>query len=219
MSVRGLDVERIQELFTTRDGSYHFARWGRPIAPVVFGTDDETLGHLKNAMSEVIGLAGLGPVESDPDFGVNLMVFFCREWDELDEVPVLARILPDFGALKQTLGRGRANRYRTFNFDEDGAIQMCIILLRLDDELAGTPVQTLGIAEMLQSVLVWGDAAFVAESPIATFANSNRCIVKPDYTALIRAAYDPVLDGSAVDKSHALRLAARLEAMRKELRK
>ena len=38
-----LDAAQIEELFTRGDGTFHFARWGRPICPVVFGVDDATL--------------------------------------------------------------------------------------------------------------------------------------------------------------------------------
>jgi hypothetical protein len=36
-------------------------------------------------------------------------------------------------------------------------------------------------------------------------------ILRPDIAGLIRAAYDPILPGSAQDASYALRLFARLE--------
>ena len=34
-------------MFTRHDGGYLFARWGRPIVPVVFGVDDATLSVVK----------------------------------------------------------------------------------------------------------------------------------------------------------------------------
>jgi hypothetical protein len=33
----------IAALFTRADGQFLFARWGRPIAPVVFGVEDATV--------------------------------------------------------------------------------------------------------------------------------------------------------------------------------
>ena len=42
-------AEAVEQLFKRKDGSYKFARWGRPIAPVVFGVDDTTLGYLRHA--------------------------------------------------------------------------------------------------------------------------------------------------------------------------
>ena len=38
-----------EALFTRSDGSYLFARWGRPLAPVVFGVEPESLPVLKGA--------------------------------------------------------------------------------------------------------------------------------------------------------------------------
>ena len=48
------DLER---LFTAPDGAYRFARWGRPVAPVVFGVADQTLGVIKGAIEAVMTLA------------------------------------------------------------------------------------------------------------------------------------------------------------------
>ena len=33
----------IEAMFTDAKGAFRFARWGRPIAPIVFGVDDATL--------------------------------------------------------------------------------------------------------------------------------------------------------------------------------
>lgn len=40
MDEENFDVE---QLFTRADGAYVFARWGRPIVPVIFGVDDASL--------------------------------------------------------------------------------------------------------------------------------------------------------------------------------
>ena len=39
----------IEQLFTCSDDSYLFARWERPIVPIVFGVDDATLSTVKGA--------------------------------------------------------------------------------------------------------------------------------------------------------------------------
>ena len=38
-----MEPDAVARLFTRADGSYLFARWGRPIAPVVFGVEEETV--------------------------------------------------------------------------------------------------------------------------------------------------------------------------------
>ena len=43
-----LSLKEIETLFTGSDGVFHFARWNRPIVPIIFGVDDETLVHLKH---------------------------------------------------------------------------------------------------------------------------------------------------------------------------
>jgi len=56
----------IEALFTRSDGRYGFARWGRPIAPIVFGVQDETLSIVKGALEAVVTLAGHHMAETDP---------------------------------------------------------------------------------------------------------------------------------------------------------
>ncbi|MEL6701431.1 MAG: hypothetical protein AAFO58_07090, partial [Pseudomonadota bacterium] len=89
-----LDAGAIEALFTRTDGSYAFARWGRPIVPVVFGVEAETLDVVKAAFEAVVVLAGNQMAETDPELGVNLMVFFVRDWAELGEVPHLDALVP-----------------------------------------------------------------------------------------------------------------------------
>jgi len=48
-----LTVQEIEKFFIGSSGDYVFARWGRPIAPVVFGTLDETLIIMKTAVEAV----------------------------------------------------------------------------------------------------------------------------------------------------------------------
>jgi len=212
-----LGADRVEALFRADDGSYRFSRWGRPIAPVVFGVDDETLGHLKDAMALVVGIANMTFVETDPELGANLMMFFCQDWDELDMVPNLDQLLPDFDILKNSLKRTGATQYRTFSFDENGAIKVCIVLLRYDDYMAETPIQTLGVGQMTQCILLWGDHAFDEDSPIAIIPQNGLCIVKPAYAAVIHAAYDPAMPPSATDPSHAMRLAARASQLLQDI--
>lgn len=217
MSDHSLSAGRVEELFTAKEGGYRFSRWGRPIAPVVFGVDDETLTHLKDAMASVVGIANMELAETDPELGANLMIFFCQDWDELDMVPNLDQLLPDYNILKTSLKRTGATQYRTFSFDEQGAIKVCIVLLRFDEHMAETPIQTLGTGQMTQCILLWGDDAFDDDSPIAIVPQNGICIVKPNYAAVIRAAYDPVLPPSATDPSHAMRLTARAEKLLDDL--
>ncbi len=217
MSDKPLSAGRVEEVFTAQDGTYRFSRWGRPIAPVVFGIDDDTLGYLKDAMASVLAVADMQFAETDPELGANLMMFFCQDWDELQMVPNLDQLIPDFEILLASLKRSGANQYRTFSFDDTGAIQVCIVLMRYDEHMADTPVQTLGVGQMTQCILLWGEEAFEDESPIAIVPQNGMCIVKPGYAALIKAAYDASLPPSATDASHAMRLAARAKLLLEDL--
>ena len=104
-----MQPSQVQALFTGRDGAYRFARWGRPIVPVVFGVDDATLSIVKGAVEAVVTLARHRMAETDPELGANLMVFFFRDWAELPQVPNLDRLVPELPALCDRLAKaGRA---------------------------------------------------------------------------------------------------------------
>ena len=202
--------EDIETLFTRADGQFVFARWGRPLAPVVFGIDDATLEVVKGALEAVSVLAGHKISEMDPELGSNLMMFFFQDWSELLDVPGMDRLVPDLAPLVARLQSVDANQYRFFRFDEAGAIKACFVFLRMDTHLSAVPAQTLALSQIVQSYLLWSDTAFQDRSPLAVAA--DKTILRPDVAALIRAAYDPVLPGAATDPSHALRLFARIEA-------
>ena len=201
--------DEITELFTRSDGSYAFARWGRPIAPVVFGVEDATLGVVKGALEAVCQMAGHTMAETDPELGVNFMVFFFRDWDELRHVPDLDRLIPDLVPLVERLAAADANQYRVFRFDESGAIRACFVFLRMDDHLSAVPADTLALSQVVQSMLLWSDTAFTDRSPLAV-TPGGATVLRPEIGALVRAAYDPVMPACADDPSHALRLAARV---------
>jgi hypothetical protein len=146
--------------------------------------------------------------ELDPELGVNLMVFFVRDWKELPAVPDLDRLVPGLADLVARLGTAGANQYRIFRFDVDGAIRAAFVFLRMDAALAAMPAETLALSQAVQTILLWSDRAFDGASPLVRVG--ERVILRPEIGAVIRAGYDPVLPGVATDPSHALRLAARL---------
>lgn len=203
-----MDADEIEALFTRSDGQFVFARWGRPLAPIVFGVEEETLSVVKGALEAVMVLSGHKMAETDPELGSNLMVFFFRDWDELPEVPGLDRLIPELDTLLGRLKAADANQYRIFHFDAEGAIKACFVFLRMDAQLSALPAETLALSQVVQSVLLWSDAAFSARSPLAVA--EGRTILRPEIASLIRAAYDPVLPAHSSDASLALRLSARI---------
>ena len=205
-----LTPDTITPLFTRDDGSFLFARWGRPVAPIVFGVEDETLALVKGALEAVIGMAGHKMAETDPELGANLMVFFFREWRELTEVPDLDRLIDGLGPLVARLETAGANQYRAFRFDDTGAIKAAFVFLRMDDSLMEMAAEDLALAQAAQVALLWSEGAFRDRSPLV--AVGERVILRPDIAAIIRAAYDPVLPPMTGDASHALRLYARIMA-------
>jgi hypothetical protein len=185
-------ADGIAGLFT-RDGHYLCARWGRPVAPVVFGLADDSLALFRAVTAAVLAHARHPLVETDPEMGANMLSFFLRDWDELKAVPDFDRLVGQPG-LPERLKAQVAGQYRVFRFDADGAIRACISLINVGGTLAeahpGHLAETLAVRAML------------------TFARD----VQPSagLAQVIRAAYDPALPMVARDASHALRLAARV---------
>lgn len=200
--------DAVARLFTRSDGSFLFARWGRPLAPIVFGVEDATLATVKGALEAVCAMVGHPIAETDPELGSNFMVFFFRDWDELRAVPDLDRMIPDLAPLLDRLTEAGANQYRIFRFDTDGAIRACFVFLRMDEALSKQPAETLALGQVVQSMLLWSDTAFAAQSPLARLPE-GATVLRPDIAAVIRAAYDPVLPAATQDATHALRLFAR----------
>lgn len=203
-----MSPDEIERFFTGPDGAYRFARWGRPLAPVVFGVEERTLAVVKGAFEAVATLCAHPLAETDPELGSNCMVFFLRDWAELHGVPDLDRLLPDLAGLVARLAERGATQYRVFRFDADGAIRAAFVFLRMDRDLRAMPAEDLALAQVVQVMLLWSEAAFARQSPLALV--EGRAILRPEIAGLIRAAYDPVLPAVAADRSHALRLAARL---------
>ena len=214
--MKSLSAEEITTAFSHGE-DYGFARWGRPIAPIVFGVDDDSLAVMKDAMTRTVAVTGGTLAETDAELGANFMWFFVRDWQELSGIPNLEQLIPNLSVLLERLQEEGAQQYRSFTFDEDGAIKFCVTLFNMSGELVDIPIQVLVTGETVQCLALWSKEAFKDESPIAVIEQNGLCIVKPNFASLIRAAYDPVLPNSASDTSHALRLAARAEKLFSEM--
>ncbi len=197
--------------FTRGDGTFLFARWGRPIVPVIFGLDDAQLPVFKGAIEAMVALAGHRMAEVDVELGANLMLFFVREWDEVAQVPHLDRLIPGLPSLLARLEAAGANQYRIFRFDAMGAIRACFAFVRVDADLAPVPVATLALNQAVQVIVLWSDVAFAGTSALAVGAEGV-ALLRPEVAALVRAAYDPVLPQMSHDAAFALRLDARIAA-------
>lgn len=202
-----MSADLITPLFTRSDGQYLCARWGRPIVPVVFGTDDTTLAVVKAAVEAVVVMAGHRMAETDPELGANLMFFFVRDWHELLGVKDLDRLIDGLDGLVARLDAAGASQYRAFRFEGAGAIKAAFVFLRIDATLAQMPAADLALLQAVRVILLWSDRAFAQVSPLAQVEGLG--VVRPEIAAVIRAAYDRVMPPVARDPSHALRLAAR----------
>lgn len=203
-----LTAAQIEALFTRATGDYLFARWGRPIVPIVFGTDDATLSTVKGAVEAVVAMAGHKMAETDPELGANLMFFFFRDWAELLDVPDLGRMIDGLEPLVARLTQAKANQYRAFRFDENGAIKAAFVFVRMDAQMSALPAADIALMQAVQVIVLWSDTAFASQSPLALAGETT--VLRPEIGAVIRAGYDPVMPAVAQDPSHALRLSARV---------
>lgn len=188
-----MTAEEIAALFTRPDGTFLCARWGRPVAPVIFGLADESLRVFRGAIRAGFAHAGHPVADTDAEMGANLMLFFVRDWTDLAGIPDLDR-LTGMADLLERLRRAEADQYRVFRFDADGGIRACLGFLRISGALADSHPAELAEALFMRCALTFAGNV-VPSAPMA---------------ALIRAAYAPVLPVAAADPSHALRLAARM---------
>ena len=214
---RPITHETVQPLFTRATGDYLFARWGRPIVPVVFGVEAGTLATVKGAVEAVVALAGHKMAETDPELGANLMIFFFRDWQELLEVPNLDQLIDGLQDLVVRLDDQGASQYRVFRFDPDGAIRACFSFVRMDAGLDEVPAEVIALQQAVLMIVLWSDTAFNEHSPLAMLRGVT--VLRPEIAAVIAAGYDPVMPAVARDSSHALRLAARADLRQDEAMK
>jgi hypothetical protein len=205
-----MTAEQIAALFTGPDGAYHFARWRRPLAPVVFGVQDSTLALVKGALATVAALTGQPLSEVDPELGANLMIFFLRDWRELAGVPDLEHLVPGLTTRAAVLTKLDADHYRQFRYEADGAIRAAFVFVRMSDRLTARPADDLALDLALRAILPFQTTAR-RDGPWVV-RGADGAAIAPFVADLVRVAYDPVLPVAATDKSHALRLAARLSA-------
>jgi hypothetical protein len=203
-----MEPEEVEALFARGDGTYLFARWERPIVPVVFGLAEESLPVFKGAIEAVVTLAGHKMAETDPELGANLMLFAFRDWAELLAVPDLDRLMPELAGVVARLEAVGANQYRVFRFEANGAIRAAFVFLRMDAALAEVEAGALALAQAVQVIVLWSESAFRDSSPLVRMG--GQAVLRPEIAAVIRAGYDPVLPVVARDPSHALRLSARI---------
>jgi hypothetical protein len=202
--------DTIARQFTAPDGRFLCGRWGRPIVPVVFGVQDETLPIVKGAIEAVVAISGHRMSDTDPELGANLMLFFLHDWSDLSGVPGLERMIDGLHPTIARLQSENANQYRMFRFDADGAIKAVFAFVRLDAALADLPAEDIALDQATRMMLTWGPQA-LRDTPVLGRTDTG-VVIAPRIAALLRAAYDPVLPAVARDSAHALRLAARMAA-------
>lgn len=210
--VVGMSPEEIEALFTRSDKRFAFARWERPIVPVVFGVEEEALATIKGALEAVVAICGHTIGETDPEIGANFMLFFIRDWDDLAGIPRLDEMIPGLEDKIAALAAAEATQYRAFRFEDAGGIQACFNFVRMDAAMADLPAEVIALNAAVQGALLWSDRAFADASPLAELPDDQGTIVRPEIANLLRAAYDAALPVSSRDPILALRLSARVNA-------
>jgi len=207
------EIAKVGGLFTRSDKSFRFARWGRPLAEVVYGTNEEGAAVFAEALKRVAGLAGLETGIEDEELGANFMVFLVEDWRQLSETPNMDKLIPDLDKLVSTLQGSGANQYRIFAFDETGAVKLCITLLRYDEQMQAVAPQAVALSQAVMGMLLWSDNAFTSETPVAQL-EGGRVAVKPWFQDMIRAAYADGVPAASDDPVTARKIADQMVAIR-----
>ncbi len=194
-----------------RRGQFLFARWAKPIAPAIFGVDEESAATMRQGFERAAKTAGLELADEDPEIGANVLVFFCERWPDLAKVPHLDRLIPDLSKLLTLLAVTDANQYRVFQFSETEGVKLAVVMLRVDADLASLPPPALALGQATQTLLVWSDAAFEDDSPV-TVGRHGRGLLKRWHQRLIEAAYGADVPVFSRDPALAETLAARMGA-------
>jgi hypothetical protein len=116
--------------------------------------------------------------------------------------------VPGISELVPRLQAAGANQYRHFRFEENGAIRAAFVFLRMDAAMSRVAAEDLALAQAAQLILLWGEDAFRERSPLARIG--DMVVLRPEVSAIIRAAYDPVMPVATTEPAQALRIAARL---------
>lgn len=201
--------DEIAPLFTRPDGSFHFARWARPVAPMVYGVAAETLPLMKGGVRLIADLIGQPWAETDAEAGFNNLLICVAEWWELAGETELERILPEIGTLAAQLAEDEAEQYRLFRFDPEGGIRHCLTLMRISGALARMPADLIALGHAVATALDWAPGALAGG---IMRSGAEGAELRPDLIALMKAAYDPALPAVATDPAFAYRLSARIMA-------
>ena len=106
-----------------------------------------------------------------------------------------------------------ANQYRFFRFDESGGIKAVFAFVCMDENLKTVSAEVLCLNQVVQMFLLWSDEAFKSKSP-TLIAKNGRVMLNPVVSDIIKAVYDPIMPIVSNDKSHALRVRARIDLFR-----
>ncbi|MGB0960929.1 MAG: hypothetical protein ACPGVK_11830 [Halocynthiibacter sp.] len=201
----------VTALFTHANNQYRFARWERPIAPIVFGVEDQTLQIVKGAIEAMAVLVGHQMAETDPELGSNFYVFFIRDWSELTDTPNMDQLIPELENVVGRLQVANATQYRAFRFEDTGAIQAAFLFVRMTDEMQDVPADLIAIEQAVRGLCLWSETAF-KDRAFFMRDDEGHMALAPEIAAIAAAAYDRVMPVAADDASHGLRLFARLDA-------
>lgn len=205
------EADRIRALFTRSAAgdaaeAFRFARWDGPVAPRLFGVEGEGAEGILAGIGAAAKRAGVELVDEVPDFGANLLMFFCDEWRDLLKTPGIERLVPDIAKLVAMLGATGANQYHIYSFAPEGAVQLVVALIRYDEEMARLSARAIGLSQATHSLLLWSDTAFTGEGPLAVNRRGEPRL-KPWFGDLLAAAYDPATPAASEDPALAEALA------------
>jgi hypothetical protein len=202
--------DEIRTYFSTPNQGYFFARWNRPIVPVVFGDHCLEPDLLKAALGRLGELTGQPVDLAAPASSMNYGTLVVRDWRDLTDMPGVPRLMPNLAKLAAQLEAEGANQYRVFQRDWRGGIKRCFAAIRTGTgRFADLTPESMALRQVTLSFLQWSIPGIVKVGLVGP-GPDGRDDLKPQTAALLKAAYDPALPTSSKDPRHAEALAARM---------
>ncbi|MCI4663541.1 MAG: hypothetical protein MRY74_02350 [Neomegalonema sp.] len=198
------DAARIRALFSVGDAGaeggasedaapqFRLARWSRPILPALYGVDPGSADAAYAAIAEACAVAGasISDPQADEAGEPNLLIYVCKEWDELRAAPGLAGLEPELDAVIAGLAASDANQHRFFKLSRSEGIVLAVALLRLDGRMTAVSAQAAILGQAARGLALWSDAALASENPIA-LRRSGKAALKGWFARLLAAIYAP----------------------------
>lgn len=200
----------IANLFTDKNGSFHFARWSLPISPMVFGDGAIDLETMRTGFAQVSALSGMRLAEKGQEGVFNCAFWFVKDWRDLLDLPGLGAALGTAADTIKKLQEGNFLQRRSYQYDKvTGGLTGVTTLLCMQGKLAAMEPAELALRQAVMASLRWSIRGLIKEGRPERTSPYD---ITPDQRAILSVAYAPNLPDASRDRTFAWDLAKRISA-------